>query len=335
MLEFGIAALVTYVRATAAISVRTAWPELTSDGEGLDMTDRRWSRRDFLRRTAVAGAVALGGPALLSACSSAGGGGGNTLESARNAGTIKIGIAGEAPYGFTDASGKVTGEAPEVARVVLQGIGIGNVSAEQVAFDSLIPALNARRYDMVCAGMNITPARCQQAAFSIPDYSALTAFLVPTGNPQQVTTFQDVAAKNLQIAVLSAAVEQGYAEQSGIPAASIQAFPDQNALLQAVTADRVYCAALTDISLNWLARQNPGAGVEVTPGFAPTVNGRPVVSAGGFVFRQGENALVDAFNGGLRQAHADGSWLRAASPFGFTQSNLPDPGLTTQQLCTA
>ena len=304
------------------------------------MTQRGWSRRDFLRRTATAGAVALGGGAVLGACQATGGGGaagggGGVLERARSAGTIKIGIAGEEPYGFTEVSGKVTGEAPEVARVVLQAMGIGDVQAEQVDFGSLIPALNANRYDMVCAGMNITPTRCGQAAFSIPDYSALTAFLVPTGNPQQVATFEDVASKGLPLAVLSAAVEQGYAESAGVPGGSITAYDDQNALLQAVTSGRAYAAALTDISLKWLVGKNPGAGVEVTPGFTPKENGQDVVSAGGFVFRQPDSDLRDAFNAELQKAHQDGRWLTAASPFGFSEVNLPADGLTTEKLCAA
>jgi polar amino acid transport system substrate-binding protein len=300
------------------------------------MTQRGWSRRDFLRRTATAGAVAVGGSVFLGACQATGGaGGGSVLENARNAGSIRIGIAGEEPYGFTDVNGNVTGEAPEVARVVLRGIGIGEVQAEQVDFGSLIPALNANRYDMVCAGMNITAERCGQAAFSIPDYSALTAFLVPSGNPQQVTTFADIAAKGLPLAVLSAAVEQGYAEAEGVPAGNISVYDDQNALLQAVTSGRAYAAALTDISLKWLAGKNPNAGVEVTEGFTPNENGQPVVSAGGFVFRQADNDLREAFNAELQRAHEDGRWLTAASPFGFSDANLPADGLTTEQLCSA
>jgi polar amino acid transport system substrate-binding protein len=299
------------------------------------MTQRSWSRRDFLRRTAAAGAVALGGTTALSACTSTSSGGGSVLENARNSGTMRIGIAGEEPYGFTGTDSRVTGEAPDVARAVLQGIGIGDVQAEQVDFGSLIPALNANRYDMVCAGMNITPQRCQQAAFSIPDYTALTAFLVPRGNPQGVTTFQDIAAKNVPLAVLGAAVEQGYAQAAGVPAGNISPFDDQNALLQAVTAGRVYAAALTDISLKWLAGKNPQAGVEVTPGFTPTENGQDLVSAGGFVFRQGDNDLREAFNTELQNLHGNGRWVQIASPFGFSEANLPAAGLTTEQLCSA
>lgn len=302
--------------------------------KGSTMTQRSWTRRDFFRRSAAMGAVALGGSAALSACTSTGSGT-DPLQTARDSGTIKIGIAGEEPYGFTDVDGKVTGEAPEVARAVLQALGIGDVTAQQVEFSALIPGLVANTFDMVCAGMNITAERCAQAAFSIPDYSALTAFMVPTGNPQQVRTFEDVVAKNLSIAVLGAAVEQGYAEGAGVPAANIQVFPDQNALLQAVTAGRVAAAALTDISLKWLAGKNPSAGVEVTEGFAPVEGGTEVVSAGGFVFRRADTELKQSFDGELKKLQDSGRWVELASPFGFSEANLPAAGLTTDQLCSA
>lgn len=298
------------------------------------MTQRAWSRRDFLRRTATAGAVAIGGAVGLSACTSTGAGG-NVLETARSNGSIRIGIAGEEPYGFTEVDGTVTGEAPEVARAVLQAVGIGEVVATQVDFGSLIPGLNANQFDMVCAGMNITAERCGQAAFSIPDYSALTAFMVPAGNPQQVATFEDVAAKNLPIAVLGAAVERGFAEGAGVPAGNISEFEDQNGLLQAITAGRVYAAALTDISLKWLASKNPDAGVEVTPGFTPTENGQPLVSAGGFVFRQADDDLRQAFDTELANLQSSGRWAEIAAPFGFSADNIPPAGLTTEQLCSA
>ena len=300
------------------------------------MTRGSWTRRDFLMRTAAAGAAVFAGGTVLSACTSTStGGGGGVLADAKSSGTIKIGIAGEEPYGFTDLSGKVTGEAPEVARAVLQAVGIKDVTAQQVDFGSLIPGLNANQFDMVCAGMNITPARCQQAAFSIPDYTALTAFLVKTGNPTGVATFEDVASKNLKLAVLGAAVEQGYATDAGVPAGNITTFPDQNALLQAVTAGRVDAAALTDISLKWLAGKNPQAGVTVTAGFTPKSKGKDVVSAGGFVFRTADADLKAAFDTELGNLQKSGKWAEIAKPFGFSESNLPPAGLTTQTLCTA
>ncbi|MTD57525.1 ectoine/hydroxyectoine ABC transporter substrate-binding protein EhuB [Amycolatopsis pithecellobii] len=297
------------------------------------MSRGTWTRRDFFRHSAVLGAAAIGGPVLLSACQSTGSG--DTLTAAKNAKTIKIGIANEAPYGYADSSGNTTGEAPEVAKAAFKGLGIDNVQASVVPFDQLIPALNAKQFDVVAAGMNITPTRCKAALFSNPDYSALTALLVPKGNPQGINTLQDVAAKKVQLAVLSAAVEKGYATAAGVPDSNIQTLDTQDNMLRAVTTGRVYAAALTDISLKYLAKQNPGAGVEVTPGFTPIENGQPVVSAGGFVFRQSDTSLRDAFNQQLGTLHSNGQWLQIATPFGFDRNNLPNPSLTTDKLCAA
>jgi len=285
------------------------------------------TRRDLFRWSAFAGAAVVG----LTACQSTSSG--DTLTAAKNAKTIKIGIANESPYGFADSSGNTTGEAPEIAKAVFKAIGIDGVQANVVPFDQLIPALNAKQFDVVAAGMNITPARCKAALFSNPDYSALTALLVPKGNPQGVQTLQDAAAKKVKIAVLSGAVEKDYATAAGVSSDQIEVLDTQDNMLRSVTAGRVYAAALTDISLKWLAKQNPDASVEVTTGFTPTKNGQPVVSAGGFVFRQDDTSLRDAFNTQLKAMHDSGQWLQLASPFGFGASNVPKADVTTDKLC--
>lgn len=290
----------------------------------------KWTRRQFL----AGSGVAVVGAAGLSGCARTGtGGGGNPLEAARRDGFIQIGIAGEAPYGFTDQNGRVTGESPEVARVVFDALGVPDVRATQVDFNQLIPALNAGRFATVAAGMFITPERCQNAAFSVPDYVAQTAFLVPSGNPEGVTSFETITQKQLGLAVLSGAVEKDYAQRSGVPDQQVQTFDTQNALLQAVTDQRVYCASLTDISLNDLVNKSPGAQVEVTEGFTPVIEGEPEVQAGGFVFRPADTALRDEFNRELTRLHDSGEWVRVAEPFGFTSDNVPPDDVTTESLC--
>ncbi|HEX2130282.1 MAG TPA: ectoine/hydroxyectoine ABC transporter substrate-binding protein EhuB [Actinophytocola sp.] len=297
------------------------------------MASDNWTRRDLFKRGAALGAVALGGPAVLAACSEVPESGeGNTLQRVQDAGTIKIGIAGEVPYGFTE-NGEVTGEAPEVAKAVFKAIGIDNVEAEQVEFGQLIQALNANQYDMVAAGMAILPDRCENAAFSVVDYVTPTAFMVPTGNPQQVANFEDVKAKGLKVAVLSGTVEQAVAEATGIPAGDIQPYDGQPELFQALVDGRAYCGALTDISLRRLKEDNPDAPLEVTEGFVPVIDGEEQIQAGGFVFRKGDTELLDAFNQELTKLHDSGEWLEIVQPFGFTEDNLPPDDVTTEELC--
>lgn len=289
-----------------------------------------WTRRDLFRAGAATGAAAL-----LAACSKVPEAGeGGTLQRIKDAGTVKIGIAGEVPYGYTE-NGEVTGEAPEVARAVFRAMGIDRVEATQVEFGQLIPALNASQYDMVAAGMAILPDRCANAQFSAVDYVTPTALLVPAGNPQQVNNFDDVKAKGVPIAVLSGTVEEAVARDLGIPAGDIQPYEGQPELFQALLDQRAYCGALTDISLRRLLADNPGTPLEITEGFVPVVGGREQIQAGGFVFRKGDDELVSQFNTELTKLQDSGGWLEIVAPFGFTADNLVPEGVTTEELCKA
>lgn len=289
-----------------------------------------WTRRDLFRAGAATGAAAL-----LAACSKVPEAGeGGTLQRIKDAGTVKIGIAGEVPYGYTE-NGEVTGEAPEVARAVFRAMGIDQVEATQVEFGQLIPALNASQYDMVAAGMAILPDRCANAQFSAVDYVTPTALLVPAGNPQQVNNFDDVKAKGVPIAVLSGTVEEAVARDLSIPAGDIQPYEGQPELFQALLDQRAYCGALTDISLRRLLADNPGTPLEITEGFVPVVGGREQIQAGGFVFRKGDDELVTQFNTELTKLQDSGGWLEIVAPFGFTADNLVPEGVTTEELCKA
>ena len=299
------------------------------------MTDSDMNRRGFLRRASVLGAAAVGAPMLLSACESTGATSGtDVLSQAKKNGYINVGIAGEIPYGYTDKSGRITGEAPEVARAIFKNLGVPELRAKQVDFDALIQSLKAGDFDMVAAGMDITATRCKAATFSVPDYQALVAFVVPAGNPKKVLTFDDVKRTGVKIAGEVGAVETTYATSSGVSSGQIMSFSTPDEMLSAVTTGRVYAAMLTDISLKSLVQQNPSAKVEVTAGFKPVVGGKPTGEVGGFVFRKDESSLVSAFNAQLTKMHANGQWAQITKPFGFSPANIPPASVTTASLCS-
>lgn len=295
------------------------------------MTARELARREFLARAASTAGLALGGCGLLAAC-----GPDTVLARARQRGSLAIGVADRPPYAFTTERGGITGEGPEVARAVLESLGVESVTAHMVDVDGLLPALNRDRFDMVCVGMFVTPKRCARAAFSIPDYVARQAFLVPEGNPKKVTRYEDVAARDLTLAVPKGGVERGYALRSGVPETNLQVLPTLDALLRAVVEGRAYCAAHSDIAVNYVAGvRHEDAAVEATPAFAPVLDGEEVVDVGGFVFRPEDDELRTAFNAGLHDLQRSGRWLQIAQRFGFSAANLPPVGLTTAQLCAS
>ena len=167
------------------------------------------------RRVLLAGAAGiLATGSLVAASSSAFAE--TALERIKAQGYIRVGFANEAPYGFATPDGKLTGEAPEVAKAVLAKMGITQVDGVLTEFGSLIPGLKAGRFDIIAAGMFINPKRCAEINFSEPSYGIGQAMLVPKGNPKGIDDYSSFASnKDLKLAVMAGAVEAGYAKDVG------------------------------------------------------------------------------------------------------------------------
>ncbi|HKQ95087.1 MAG TPA: ectoine/hydroxyectoine ABC transporter substrate-binding protein EhuB [Aestuariivirgaceae bacterium] len=288
------------------------------------MSHRRTiSRRGFL----MAGAVLAGGGALVSTTRQALAE--TTLERAKAQGFIRVGFANEAPFGFATPDGKLTGEAPEVAKAVLAKMGIAQVDGVLTEFGSLIPGLKAGRFDIIAAGMFINPKRCAEIAFSEPSYGIGQAMLVKAGNPKGIkdySSFKD--NKDLKLAVMAGAVEAGYAKDSGVPDDQVLVLPDQSSLLAAVQSGRSDGAALTALSIADMAKK--GEGVETTTPFGE-VAGKSVKGHGGFGFRKEDTDLYEAFNNELKSFIGTPEHVALVTPFGFGQDYLPNK--TMEQLC--
>jgi polar amino acid transport system substrate-binding protein len=208
-------------------------------------------------------------------------------------------------------------------------MGIKQVDAVITEFGSLIPGLKAGRFDMVAAGMFVTPARCKQVAFSEPTYGIGQAFLVKAGNPKHLDNYENVKANpDTTLAVMAGAIERTYARKTGIPDSQVMVVPDTAAGTAAVQAGRADAFALTSLSIRRLAKG--AAGVEVTKPFGE-VAGQSVKGYGAFAFRPEDQAFLKEFNKYLVAFIGTPQHLALVKPFGFTKDDLPDK--TTAELC--
>lgn len=255
---------------------------------------------------------------------------GELLQSLKDKGAVTVGFAGEAPYSFEE-NGQLSGATVALHREIFRNLGIQTVEGVQTDFGALIPGLQAQRFDAVSAGMSILPQRCEQAAFSEPEFMYTTALMVKKGNPLGLTDMQSIKDKGAEMASMTGAIESDYAESLGIQATQV-ATPQDG--MDAVISGRSDVFALTAISLNWLADHNPDAAVEVTKSFVAEIDGKPQIGAGGTVFRTDDKDLLDAYNAELRKITSDkDKYLSIVGEYGFTEEELPEPGLTTAKLC--
>lgn len=253
----------------------------------------------------------------------------STLEKAKADGYIRVGFANEAPYGFATPDGQLTGESPEVVKAVLAKLGIDQVDGVLTEFGSLIPGLQAGRFDIIAAGMFITPKRCEQILFSEPTYGIGQAFLVTEGNPKGIEDYSSIAEnKDLKLAVMAGAVEVGYAKDAGIGEDQLMVLPDQSSLVAAVKAGRADAAALTALSIADMASKSEG--LESTKPFGE-VAGKSVVGHGGVGFRKEDQDLQEAFNAVLKDFIGSEEHLALVTPHGFGKDFLPTK--STAELC--
>jgi polar amino acid transport system substrate-binding protein len=122
-----------------------------------------------------------------------------------------------------------------------------------------------------------------------------TALMTKKGKQDGMKNLDDVKKKGAKLATMTGAIESDYAKDLGIKTQQVGTPQDG---MDAVTTGRADVFALTGISLNWMAKNNADAGVEVSESFVQEIDGVPQVGAGATVFRTDDDELRDEWNKG-------------------------------------
>ena len=143
------------------------------------------------------------------------------------------------PYAYKDDNDMLTGTDVETLRVVLERMGGKIAEAQATDWGALIPGVKSRRFDVVAAGMFVTPKRCAEVMFSEPTFGIQQAMVVPKGNPNGITNYESIAEKGLVIGVVSGAAQKGYADSAGVEEKNISQLPDNATGIAALNAGRI------------------------------------------------------------------------------------------------
>jgi polar amino acid transport system substrate-binding protein len=245
------------------------------------------------------------------------------LERIRRTGEIRIGYANEAPFAFTLPDGRVTGESPEIIRALAGKLGAKKVSSVLTEWGGLIPGLQAGRFDLIAAGMYITPERRRQVLFTDPHFQLRDTLLVAHGNPKRLASYADIAANgSTKLAVMAGTAQYGYARQAKIPEARILQVPTTIAQLQAVRTGRADAAAGTQLTMKSLAAKDAKAGGKAVEAIANFKDDPAHTGYGAFAFRKQDQDLRDALNAQLKPWLGSEAHLKLVAPFGFDRSTL-------------
>lgn len=207
------------------------------------------------------------------------------------------------PFTFKTAEGRPTGFDVDIAEALCNEIKRKCVYVEQV-WDSMIPGLQAKKYDVIVSSMSITDERKKVVDFTDKYYNTPSRIVVKTG-----TAFTDAASlKGKKMGVLKGSTQEKYATGELKPA-GVKIIPYE-------AQDQVYL----DIKSGRLDGTVADT-VEVTGGFLRKPEGQGYGFVGpslsdvkyfgygvGIAVRQGETQLKDELNAAIKAIRSNGTY---------------------------
>lgn len=222
---------------------------------------------------------------------------------------VRVGVEGNyPPFSKMGADGKLSGFDIDIALAVCAQIK-ADCTLVQQEWDGMMPALNARKFDMIVASMTITDERRKAADFSDPYYDVPSRWVAKAGSFKDHTP---AALKGRKIIVL----------RNSPRAAHVAAnYKDSEVLLVNKETD-VYMELVSgrgDIGF--------GSSVVSSEAFLKKPEGKGYAQVGapvrldaggggvGIAFRKGEAELRDKVNAALKAIKANGSYKKLADQY--------------------
>ncbi len=216
---------------------------------------------------------------------------------------LKMGVAAEvyAPFTSLDASGKWVGWEVDFMEAVCAEVG-EKCTIEPVAWDGIIPALQAKKFDAIMSSMSITPERAKTISFSDMYYNSAAVIIGPKGDDKDFSP-EHLSGKNVgvQVSTTHAAYLAKYYAPKGSVVKTYATQDEANADLAAgrldyVMADGVALDAFLTSEQGGCCEQKGAVPIDVEI-LGPGV---------GFGIRQEDTALLAKMNGGIKALAAKG-----------------------------
>ena len=154
---------------------------------------------------------------------------GASLKKIQKAGKLVIATSPDfPPFESLDGSGKVTGIEIDILEEVCAQLGV-SLEIQQMDFDSVLPGVQAGKYDMGVSGITVTEKRQKNVLFTDAYCLAAQAIVVKEGSP--ISSKADLEGKT--VAVQTGTTAESFCMENGYTVSAYAANNDaQSALLQ-------------------------------------------------------------------------------------------------------
>lgn len=237
----------------------------------------------------------------------------SVIEAIKKRGAIKIGLSIFKPWSMRDKNGELIGFELDVGQKLADDMG---VEAEFIptAWDGIIPALVAGKFDVIISGMTTTPQRNLTINFTDPyAYSGLT--ILANSEMTQGMALEDFNSSDITFAARRGATPATLIAEM-FPEAELLLFDEDGASTQEVLNGKAHATMSAEPTPSTEARRHPEVlNVPFDTAFSATGES--------FGLRKGDPDALNFFNNWINM-HTLNGWLKSRNDYWFRGDDWAD-----------
>ncbi len=179
----------------------------------------------------------------------------STIETIEKRGTLMVGMSTFVPWAMRDVNGKLIGFEVDVATKLANDLGV-KLELVPTAWDGIIPALLAGKFDVIIGGMTITPKRNLTVNFSAP-YAYAGTSLAVEDSMKNGFKLDDLNSPKITMTCRRGSTACANLAEY-FPKATLRQFDDDGAVTQEVLNGTAQAFGASEPLPSYTAFQNPG-----------------------------------------------------------------------------
>lgn len=231
----------------------------------------------------------------------------SVIESIKQNGVLRVGMSTFVPWAMRDQEGKLIGFEIDVATELAKDMGV-EIEFVPTAWDGIIPALLAGKFDVIIGGMTITPERNLTVNFTAPYAHSSLGVMANKELAETLSWPDDYNSAEVTFVCRRGATPCSYIKEK-FPKATLRQFDDQAQTTQEVMNGNAHVLMGSQPLPNFMIYDNP----EVL--FSPT--DEPIDPGNeAFALRKGDPDALNYFSNWILIKKSSG-WLEERHDYWF------------------
>lgn len=240
--------------------------------------------------------------------------GDSVIEEIKRRGTLNVGLSMFVPWSMRSKTDELIGYEIDVAKKVAKDMDV-EIEFFPTAWDGIIPALIAGKFDVIISGMSITPKRNLTVNFTAPYAHSGLAIVANKKLTEGKTTVADFNSPDVTFSARRGATPVAFI-QNTFPKAELLQFDEDGASLQEVVNGNAHATVASEPTPTLWIENYPDT---LHRPFNQLFDQRSEA----FALRKGDPDALNFFNNWI-QIHWDNGWLQSRHDYWFKTRDWSD-----------